>query len=92
MISCVRTRRPFSGRREGEQIHVCCVGESTGERSWGFVAFQLLTAIMFALRQELCDVGYRHLSTTYCCYRMMIALGWEVLGKVQIHMQFVLIQ
>lgn len=72
MISCVWTRRPFCGRREGEQIHVCCVGESTGERSWGFVAFQLLTAIMFALRQELCDVGYRHLSTTYCCYRMWL--------------------
>lgn len=40
MVSCVWTRRPFSGRREGEHVHVCCGGESTGERSWGFVALQ----------------------------------------------------
>lgn len=45
---------------------MCCVGKSTGERSQGFVALQLLTAIVFiTLGQELCDVGYRHVSTTY---------------------------
>lgn len=51
---------PFCGRREGEQMHVCYVGESTGERSWGFVTSQRLTTIMFALRQEPRDAGYRH--------------------------------
>lgn len=39
-ISCAWTRMPFCARREGEQMHVCYVGESMGERSRGFVASQ----------------------------------------------------
>lgn len=31
---------PFCGRKEGEQMHVYYVGESTGERSGGFIASQ----------------------------------------------------
>lgn len=42
---------------------------------------------MFALRQEPCDAGYRHLSTTYGCYKMRIMAGCEVQCKVQFHIR-----
>lgn len=83
---------PFWGRREGEQMCVHYVGESTGERSWGFVASQWLTIIMFALGQKPCDARYRHLSTTCGYYKMRITADCEVQCKVQFHLQLELIE
>lgn len=40
---------------------------------------------MFALRQEPCAVAYRHLNTTYGCFKMRIVsfrVGYSVTGSL----------
>lgn len=68
-ISCVWTRMPSCGRKEGEQIRVHCVGESTEERSWGFVTSQRLRSYLLSGKNR---VVWVYLSTTYSCYTVRI--------------------
>lgn len=81
-IACARTRMLFCGRREGEKIFMCCIGESKGERSWGFPAPQWLIAFMFALRLEPHGAKCRYLSTPYISNEMRITAGCGFQCKV----------
>lgn len=81
-IACAWTRMPCCGRREGEKMLTWCIGESTRERSWGFLAPQWLTAFVFALRLEPCSAKYRCLSAPYISNKMRITAGCGFQCKV----------